>query len=68
MLKTAPIPPITDSEYGWETLFLERLYFAYSRNFGIECRVARYHNIFSVDGIWEGGKEKAPAAMCRKVA
>ena len=57
-----------DSEYGWEKLFSERLYLAYNRNHGMNCKVARYHNIFGPEGTWEGGKEKAPAAMCRKVA
>lgn len=61
-------PAHPDSEYGWEKLFSERLYLAYNRNFGMECRVARYHNIFGPEGTWEGGKEKAPAALCRKVA
>lgn len=61
-------PAAPDSEYGWEKLFSERLYFAYQRNHGIEARVARYHNIFGPEGTWTGGKEKAPAAMCRKVA
>ncbi len=61
-------PADPDSEYGWEKLFSERLYLAYNRNHGMECRVARYHNIFGPEGTWEGGKEKAPAAMCRKVA
>ncbi len=61
-------PANPDSEYGWEKLFSERLYLAYNRNFGMECRVARYHNIFGPEGTWEGGKEKAPAATCRKVA
>lgn len=61
-------PAAPDSEYGWEKLFSERLYLAYNRNLGMECRVARYHNIFGPEGTWEGGKEKAPAAMCRKVA
>lgn len=61
-------PANPDSEYGWEKLFSERLYLAYNRNFGMQCRVARYHNIFGPMGTWEGGKEKAPAAMCRKVA
>jgi len=61
-------PANPDSEYGWEKLFSERLYLAYNRNFGMECRVARYHNIFGPLGTWDGGKEKAPAAMCRKVA
>jgi GDP-D-mannose 3',5'-epimerase len=61
-------PAAPDSEYGWEKLFSERLYLAYSRNLGIEARVARYHNIFGPEGTWTGGKEKAPAAICRKVA
>lgn len=61
-------PANPDSEYGWEKLFSERLYLAYNRNYGMECRIARYHNIFGVEGTWEGGKEKAPAAICRKVA
>jgi len=61
-------PAAPDSEYGWEKLFSERLYFAYSRNHGIPVRVARYHNIFGPEGTWEGGREKAPAAICRKVA
>ena len=61
-------PAAPDSEYGWEKLFSERLYFAYNRNYGTEFRVARYHNIFGPEGTWNGGKEKAPAAMCRKVA
>jgi nucleoside-diphosphate-sugar epimerase len=61
-------PAAPDSEYGWEKLFSERLFFAYSRNYGIPVRVARYHNIFGPEGTWEGGREKAPAAICRKVA
>lgn len=61
-------PANPDSEYGWEKLFSERLYLAYNRNHGMQNRVARYHNIFGPEGTWEGGKEKAPAAMCRKVA
>lgn len=61
-------PANPDSEYGWEKLFSERLYLAYNRNHGMQNRVARYHNIFGPDGTWDGGKEKAPAAMCRKVA
>jgi len=61
-------PAAPDSEYGWEKLFSERLFFAYSRNYGIAVRVARYHNIFGPEGTWEGGREKAPAAICRKVA
>jgi len=61
-------PANPDSEYGWEKLFSERLYFAYNRNHGVPVRVARYHNIFGPEGTWKGGKEKSPAAMCRKVA
>jgi len=61
-------PAAPDSEYGWEKLFSERLYLAYSRNLGIDVKVARFHNIFGPQGTWSGGKEKAPAAMCRKVA
>ena len=61
-------PADPDSEYGWEKLFSERLYLAYHRNHGIETRIARYHNIFGPEGIWSGGREKAPAALCRKVA
>lgn len=61
-------PANPDSEYGWEKLFSERLYLAYARNYGLEVRVARYHNIFGVEGSWNNGKEKAPAALCRKVA
>jgi len=61
-------PANPDSEYGWEKLFSERLYFAYHRNYGIPVRVARYHNIFGPEGTWDGGREKAPAAICRKVA
>jgi GDP-D-mannose 3',5'-epimerase len=61
-------PAAPDSEYGWEKLFSERLYLAYHRNFGIDVRIARYHNIFGPEGTWIGGKEKAPAAICRKVA
>jgi GDP-D-mannose 3',5'-epimerase len=61
-------PANPDSEYGWEKLFSERLYLAYQRNFGFEVRIARYHNIFGPEGTWIGGREKAPAAICRKVA
>lgn len=61
-------PANPDSEYGWEKLFSERLYLTYMRNHGIPVRVARYHNIYGPEGTWEGGREKAPAAMCRKVA
>ena len=61
-------PANPDSEYGWEKLFSERLYLAYNRNHGMNCSVGRYHNIFGPEGTWFGGKEKAPAALCRKVA
>ena len=61
-------PADPDSEYGWEKLFSERLYLAYNRNYDIPVRIARYHNIFGPEGTWDGGREKAPAAICRKVA
>ncbi len=61
-------PAAPDSEYGWEKLFSERLYLAYARNYGMRVRIARFHNIFGPEGTWEGGREKAPAAICRKVA
>ncbi len=61
-------PAAPDSEYGWEKLFSERLYLSFSRNHGLDVRIARFHNIFGPEGTWNGGKEKAPAAMCRKVA
>jgi GDP-D-mannose 3',5'-epimerase len=61
-------PAAPDSEYGWEKLFSERLYLAYARNYGMEVRIARYHNIFGPEGSWNDGKEKVPAAVCRKVA
>jgi len=61
-------PAAPDSEYGWEKLFSERLFFAFQRNYNLNVRVARFHNIFGPQGTWTGGKEKAPAAMCRKVA
>ncbi|WP_153796927.1 NAD-dependent epimerase/dehydratase family protein [Foetidibacter luteolus] len=61
-------PAAPDSEYGWEKLFSERLFFAYHRNYGLNVRVARFHNIFGPLGTWRGGKEKAPAAMCRKIS
>ena len=61
-------PAAPDSEYGWEKLFSERLYLAYRRNYGMQTHVARYHNIFGPEGTWNGGREKAPAAICRKVA
>ena len=61
-------PAEPDSEYGWEKLFSERLFLSYSRNYGLKVRIARFHNIFGPEGTWQGGKEKAPAAVCRKVA
>jgi GDP-D-mannose 3', 5'-epimerase len=61
-------PAAPDSEYGWEKLFSERLYLSYNRNLGLQTRVARYHNIFGPEGTWRGGREKAPAALCRKIA
>ena len=61
-------PADPDSEYGWEKLFSERLYQAYSRNFGLHVRIARFHNVYGPEGAWIGGREKAPAAICRKVA
>jgi GDP-D-mannose 3',5'-epimerase len=61
-------PAAPDSEYGWEKLFSERLYFAFNRNYKLDVRVARFHNIFGPQGTWTGGKEKAPAAMMRKAA
>ena len=61
-------PAAPDSEYGWEKLFSERLYFAYARNYGFQVRVARYHNVFGPEGSWSDGREKAPAALCRKIA
>jgi GDP-D-mannose 3', 5'-epimerase len=61
-------PAAPDSEYGWEKLFSERVYLAFRRNYGMQTHVARYHNIFGPEGTWTGGKEKAPAAICRKVA
>ena len=64
--KAYPAKP--DSEYGWEKLFSERLYLSYNRNYGVEVRIARFHNIFGPEGTWKGGREKAPAAICRKVA
>jgi nucleoside-diphosphate-sugar epimerase len=61
-------PAAPDSEYGWEKLFSERIYLAYNRNYGIPVAIARYHNIFGPEGTWDGGREKAPAAICRKIA
>ncbi len=66
--ESSAYPANPDSEYGWEKLFSERLYMSYKRNFGIEPRIARFHNVYGVEGTWEGGREKAPAAMCRKIA
>lgn len=61
-------PAAPDSEYGWEKLFSERMYLSFARNYGMSIRIARFHNIFGIKGTWQGGKEKAPAAICRKVA
>ncbi|OOZ40950.1 NAD-dependent dehydratase [Solemya pervernicosa gill symbiont] len=61
-------PAQPDSDYGWEKLFSERLYLAYQRNYDMQVRVGRYHNIFGPEGSWNDGREKAPAALCRKVA
>ncbi len=61
-------PADPDSEYGWEKLFSERLFLAYARCHGLSCHVARYHNVFGPEGAWDGGREKVPAALCRKVA
>jgi nucleoside-diphosphate-sugar epimerase len=60
-------PANPDSEYGWEKLLSERLYLSYARNHGIDVRIGRFHNIYGVNGTYKGGREKAPAAMCRKV-
>ena len=66
--ESSAYPANPDSEYGWEKLFSERLYLSYNRNYNLDVRIARFHNIFGPQGTWEGGKEKSPAAMCRKVA
>ncbi|MDR2406634.1 MAG: NAD-dependent epimerase/dehydratase family protein [Bacteroidales bacterium] len=66
--ETDAYPAEPDSEYGWEKLFSERMYLSYARNYGMEIHIARFHNIFGPYGTWNGGREKAPAAMCRKVA
>lgn len=66
--ESSAYPAEPDSEYGWEKLFSERLYLAYNRNYKLQVRIARYHNIFGPYGTWKGGREKAPAALCRKVA
>ena len=68
MSEDSAYPADPDSEYGWEKLFSERLYMSYARNYGIEARIARFHNIFGPMGSYDNGKEKAPAALCRKVA
>ena len=66
--ESSAYPANPDSEYGWEKLFSERLYLSYARNYGVNVRIARFHNIFGPEGSWCNGKEKAPAAMCRKIA
>jgi len=66
--ESSAYPANPDSEYGWEKLFSERLYLAFNRNYNLDVRIARYHNVFGPYGTWNGGKEKAPAAMCRKAA
>ena len=66
--ESSAYPAAPDSEYGWEKLFSERLFLAYCRNHGMSVHIARYHNIFGPEGTWRGGKEKAPAALCRKIA
>jgi nucleoside-diphosphate-sugar epimerase len=66
--ESSAYPANPDSEYGWEKLFSERLYMAFSRNYGLDVRIARFHNIFGMEGTWRGGKEKSPSAICRKVA
>lgn len=66
--ESSAYPAQPDSEYGWEKLFSEHLYFSFHKNYGLNVRVARFHNIFGPRGTWEGGREKAPAAICRKVA
>ena len=65
-IESSAYPANPDSEYGWEKLFSERLFLAFHRNYGLNIRIARFHNIFGPFGTWNGGKEKAPAAMCRK--
>ena len=68
LVESSAYPANPDSEYGWEKLFSERLYLAFGRNYGMDVRIGRYHNIFGPEGTWEGGREKAPAAFCRKIA
>ena len=65
--ESSAYPANPDSEYGWEKLFSERLYMSFNRNYGIPVHIARFHNIYGPLGTWQGGKEKAPAAICRKV-
>jgi nucleoside-diphosphate-sugar epimerase len=67
-LEDSAYPADPDSDYGWEKLFSERMYLAFHRNYNMEVRIARYHNIFGPEGNWNDGREKAPAAICRKVA
>jgi nucleoside-diphosphate-sugar epimerase len=67
-VEASAYPAAPDSEYGWEKLFSERLYLAYHRNHGVAVRIARFHNIFGPEGTWRGGREKSPAALCRKIA
>jgi nucleoside-diphosphate-sugar epimerase len=66
--ESSAYPANPDSEYGWEKLFSERLFLSFMRNYGLDVRIARFHNIFGPMGTWDGGKEKAPAAMCRKAS
>jgi len=66
--ESSAYPAEPDSEYGWEKLFSERMYLSYKRNYDLNVRIARFHNIFGPEGTWQGGKEKAPAAICRKIA
>lgn len=68
MAEDSAFPAAPDSEYGWEKLFSERIYLAYQRNHGLQVRIGRYHNVFGPEGAWNDGREKAPAAICRKVA
>ena len=67
-VESSAYPAAPDSEYGWEKLFSERLYLSYNRNYNLNVRIARFHNIFGPEGTWNNGKEKAPAALCRKIA
>jgi GDP-D-mannose 3', 5'-epimerase len=66
--ESSAYPADPDSDYGWEKLFSERLFQAHARNYGLQVRIARFHNVFGPEGTWTGGREKAPAAICRKVA